>query len=209
MILEFNHVSLVIEQRLLLQDISFAMDAGSRCCILGPSGSGKSLLLRLAAGLTTPSRGTIRWREKNHPPLMHRDENSSGPFLAAALWPPGLLADLTVRANLVFALRRCGFPWQQWAARADHIMASLGIVDVAHVLPHELSVGEQRLVAAARALVVRPKLLLLDDPPGNVLELLGSGADETTLLPRGSALLAALSSRNEVLGGCSEIRLGN
>jgi ABC-type ATPase involved in cell division len=96
-----------------------------------------------------------------------------------------------VRDNLQWALARTGVPASECLTRADYVLAALGLSAQAGQFPQDLSPGECRLVAVARAIALRPQLLLLDDPPAEVLESLDDGL---ALLPDGTAIVVTSSS---------------
>jgi sulfonate transport system ATP-binding protein len=137
-----------------LGPVDLALAEGELVAVLGPSGSGKSTLLRLLAGLDAPSGGRAAFdgRVINGP----RDE------VAVVFQEPRLMPWLTVARNVGFGL--WDLPAPERAARVDDALARVGLSAFAQALPKQLSGGMAQRTALARALVTRPKLLLMDEP---------------------------------------------
>ena len=148
------------EQGPALADVSFEVAEGELLAIVGPSGAGKTTLLRLLCGLSAPSEGAVflDGRRVERPPreaaIVFQDYGRS------------LFPWLTVIANVALPLH--GLPRAERTARALAALAELGLAEVAHRHPWELSGGMQQRVAIARALVSQPELLLLDEPFASV-----------------------------------------
>ena len=145
----------------VLDDVSFAVTPGTVACVVGPSGCGKSTLLGLAAGLQRPSRGIVRWNQR---------EVSIGPnpHLAMAFQQPGLFPWMTVRNNVAIGLKTRGHVRQEARRVADEFLELVGLTDFKDAYPNQLSGGMAQRVGIARALALRPRLLLLDEPFGAV-----------------------------------------
>jgi len=141
----------------VLNDVSFRIPAGSVACVVGPSGCGKSTLLGLAAGLLRPSKGTLRW--DGAPVKM-------GPtsHLGMAFQQPGLFPWMTVRQNVAIGLRTRGHSRRDAQATADRFLDTVGLADFKDAYPGPLSGGMAQRVGIARALALKPRLLLLDEP---------------------------------------------
>ena len=144
-----------------LEDIGFSVVAGSFCCLVGPSGCGKTTLLRLIAGLDSPSSGAIRLEGRDASHLSPSDRGVGMVFQSYALFP-----NLSALDNVAFALgdrRR----WPSAQQRRERAMQMLELVELAALAgrkPAALSGGQQQRVALARALAPEPRLLLLDEP---------------------------------------------
>jgi NitT/TauT family transport system ATP-binding protein len=145
----------------VLDDVSFAVAPGTVACVVGPSGCGKSTLLSLAAGLQRPSRGLVRWDQR---------EVSIGPnpYLSMAFQQPGLFPWMTVRNNVAIGLKTRGHVKQEARRVADEFLDLVGLTDFKDAYPNQLSGGMAQRVGIARALALRPRLLLLDEPFGAV-----------------------------------------
>ena len=146
-----------------LRDVSLALPAGAYGILLGPSGSGKSLLLQTVAGLHAPEAGSIGvgGREVGHLPAERRATGLV--FQRAALFP-----HYDVRGNIEYGLRARGLPSAERRARVEEMVRLLGLDAIVSRPVATLSGGEGQRVAIARSLAVRPDLLLLDEPLGGV-----------------------------------------
>lgn len=139
----------------VLQDIDLALEAGEIHCLVGRSGSGKTSLLKLAAGLLAPSTGRILLRGS-----AKLDPRQAG-FVFQA---PTLLEWLRARDNVLLPVSLQRRPTAGDAQAAEALLAALGLPGLADRYPRQLSGGQQSRVALARALLPGPSLLLLDEP---------------------------------------------
>lgn len=151
----------------ILDSVSFAVAAGEAVAILGASGSGKSTLLGLLAGLDTPTDGSVRLAGHD---LAALDEDARaelrGRLLGFVFQSFHLLAALTARENVMLPLELLGLPEPH--AKAEAMLARVGLQHRLGHYPKHLSGGEQQRVALARAFAVAPQLLLADEPTGNL-----------------------------------------
>ncbi|HEX9792790.1 MAG TPA: ATP-binding cassette domain-containing protein [Planctomycetota bacterium] len=163
-ILEIRGLARRYGTRQVLAGVDLALPAGARLTVAGRSGVGKSTLLRLVAGLESPDAGEIRLAGR----LASRAGATVLPpwcrgvqmvFQDLALWPTR-----SVQRHLVDPLRAHGVPRAAAAARATAMLARLGLAALVDRRPGRLSGGEARRLAFARALVLEPQLLLLDEP---------------------------------------------
>jgi len=141
----------------VLNDVSFRIDPGHVACVVGPSGCGKSTLLGLAAGLLRPSSGALRW--DGVPVAIGRN-----PHLGMAFQQPGLFPWMSVRENVAIGLRTRGQSRRDARRVADEFLDNVGLADFKDAYPNQLSGGMAQRVGIARALALRPRLLLLDEP---------------------------------------------
>jgi ABC-type lipoprotein export system ATPase subunit len=156
--------------------------AGERIAVTGPSGSGKSTLVHLLAGLDAPTHGTVRW-----PALGDRAALRPGP-VGVVFQGPSLLAPLDVAENVALPRLLAGTDEAEARAAAGRALDRLGLSDLAAKLPEELSGGQAQRVAVARVLAGQPRLILADEPTGQL--------DHTT----GTAVVQALLAAAGVLG---------
>ncbi len=139
-----------------------AVGAGDRVAVTGPSGSGKSTLLHLLAGIDMPTSGSVTW-----PALGGRAALRPGP-VALVLQGPSLLAPLDVLENVALPLLLAGVDGAEAEERALQALTALRLEGLASRLPDELSGGQAQRVAVARALAGRPRLILADEPTGQL-----------------------------------------
>ncbi len=152
----------------VLQNLSFSVPGGGWRWLLGPSGAGKSSLLRLLHVHARPTRGRLQLmgvdvgeaRRKDLPPLRRR--------IGMVFQDFRLVSHLTVFDNVALPLRLAGRAEGQLRADVTEMLRWVGLTKVAEMRPALLSGGEQQRVAIARAVIVRPLLLLADEPTGNL-----------------------------------------
>ena len=145
-----------------LHDATCSIEAGQQIALTGPSGSGKSTLLHLIAGLDEPTAGSIDW-----PALGKRTSLRPGQ-IGIIFQAPSLLPPLDVAENVALPLLLCGASEASARAAALQALDLLGLGDLASKLPDELSGGQAQRVAIARALAVHPRLILADEPTGQL-----------------------------------------
>jgi ABC-type lipoprotein export system ATPase subunit len=154
----------------VLRDVSFAVQAEESCAVLGPSGSGKSTLLYTLAGLEPPTSGRV-WLGGTE--MYSLDEQGRSRLrlkeIGFVLQDHGLLPYLTALENVQIA-NAVGHVHDAAAAdrRARELLDQLGLKDRAGHLPSALSGGEKQRVAIARAMFLKPRILLCDEPTGNL-----------------------------------------
>jgi putative ABC transport system ATP-binding protein len=145
-----------------LYDATFELVAGDRVAIVGPSGSGKSTLLHLMAALDVPTAGAVTW-----PALEPGGPRTPG-AVGFVFQGPSLVPDLDVVENTALPLLLAGRDGASARRSAVAALARLDLADVAARLPIDLSGGQAQRVAVARALVGGPRLLLADEPTGQL-----------------------------------------
>ena len=142
-------------------DVSFTAPSGAITTLLGPSGAGKSTLLRIIAGLEPPDAGTVRIEgvDCTHLPVQQRG-------IGVVFQSYALFKHMTVRQNVAFGLETRRLPRADIEARVDEMLRLVQLEELGRRYPGQLSGGQRQRVAFARALAIRPKLLLLDEPFG-------------------------------------------
>jgi iron(III) transport system ATP-binding protein len=161
---EFKSVSKRYGSRIVVHDFSLEIAHGQRVVILGPSGCGKSTVLRLLAGLIFPDSGAISingdFVSFNGRIIKQPEERNLGMvFQDLALWP-----HLSVKGNLEFGLKAQGLTRKERDERVLEILKLVRMNEHLKSRPNQLSGGEQQRIALARALVLYPKILLMDEP---------------------------------------------
>ena len=171
--------------RAVVRDVSLDVTEGEVMALLGASGSGKTTLLRIIAGLEAPDAGEV-WiagkqvAENSRNLVPPSGRNIGFVFQDLALWP-----HLTIRESLQFVLSSTGAPKDERANRIAEVLNLVRIRAFADSYPAQLSGGEQQRAAIARAIVSRPRLLLLDEPMSNLdLNLKAELRDELAALQR-------------------------
>ena len=158
-----------INGRPIIDDVSFWIGSSGRTVILGPNGAGKSVMLRLCHGLLTPTRGEIRWGNLSVADVREQQ--------AMASQQPVLLRR-TVTGNLLHVLRVKGVPRSERQALVDAALEQAGLAGLGGRAARTLSGGQQQRLAIARAFVLRPKVLLLDEPTANLDPTAVRGVEE-------------------------------
>jgi len=194
-VLELSSVSIAIENKRIVSDISFGLREGDIGCLLGASGCGKTTLLRGIAGFEKTIEGSILIAGhivsdgRVHVPPERREVGMV--FQDFALFP-----HLTVRDNIGFGLRHSGRT--KLDDRIGEVATMLEIRDFLDVYPHQLSGGQQQRVALARAVAPRPKILLLDEPFASMdIELREQIAREVRYVLKEDGITAVLVSHNQ------------
>jgi putative ABC transport system ATP-binding protein len=152
-----------------LDDINLQINAGEYVSIMGPSGSGKSTLLNLIGLLDRPSKGRYLLNDEDVTTLTDQAQaetrNRQIGFVFQAFH---LVPRLTAAENVELPLMLAGLPGNERKLRVAQTMQALGLTDRAHHKPDQLSGGQRQRVAIARATVTEPKVLLADEPTGNL-----------------------------------------
>lgn len=158
-----QHVSKHFGATSVLQDVSFEVADHELFFLLGPSGCGKTTLLRLIAGFYEPDAGEIFFDQRPMKGVPAHRRNTGLVFQNYALWP-----HLTVAQNVAYGLEVRGLPSAERRRRVEEALAVVQMTEWADRTPNQLSGGQQQRVALARALVIRPDVLLLDEPLSNL-----------------------------------------
>ncbi|MDR0474406.1 MAG: ATP-binding cassette domain-containing protein [Treponema sp.] len=164
-IIEMKNVSFSTQNRLIINDFSHVFEEGKTTALVGPSGCGKSTVLKLSAGLLVPTDGAVFFRDMdifnmNRPENLAFRQESAMVFQDSALW-----ANQSLYQSLELPLK-IHFPKmsvQERKKRIDEVLAEVGYKRTTDIRPATLSMGEQKLIAFARALVCNPSLLFLDE----------------------------------------------
>jgi NitT/TauT family transport system ATP-binding protein len=158
--IEFRDVDVVLGGRKIIDGLSLEIAAGEFVCIVGPSGSGKTTALRLIAGLVTPDRGAVYFRD--------RILVESSPDIAVVFqdYSKALLPWRTAAQNVSLALEARGIPRKERGSIIADLLAKVGLRDHADKYPTEMSGGMQQRLQIARCLAQQPSVLLMDEPFG-------------------------------------------
>lgn len=165
---KFAHVSKSFGDIKALQDISFTVEKGEFVFITGPSGAGKTTLLKLILREILPNSGQIIFdgqdivnlSEKNIPYLRQK--------IGVVFQDYKVINERTVRENVEVPLAVAGINQDEWGTRVNQVLKLVGLDKRSELFPLQLSGGELQRVSLARALVINPKLILADEPTGNL-----------------------------------------
>lgn len=153
----------------VLKGISLEIVDAEIMCIIGASGAGKSTLLHLLGTLDRPSHGNILFDGEDIFRLNdHRLAEFRNRYIGFVFQFHHLLPEFTALENTAMPALIRGLPYQEASSRAKQILGDVGLADRLHHQPGELSGGEQQRVAIARALILEPRLILADEPTGNL-----------------------------------------
>lgn len=163
----FEHVSKRFAGFNALPDLSLSVEPGTLVTLLGPSGCGKTTTLRLLAGLEHPTSGRILIGGKDVTHLPANERDVAMVFQSYALFP-----HMSALDNIMYGLQSSGISKREVQDRAREGLKLVGLENQGQRLPSELSGGQQQRIAVARALVLEPQVLLLDEPLSNLDERL-------------------------------------
>jgi phospholipid/cholesterol/gamma-HCH transport system ATP-binding protein len=162
-IVVFDRVALAFDEKVILREVSFTLLKGHTKIFLGASGAGKSTILKLIVGLLKPDRGVIwvngeRVDDRSEPQMRQIREDLGMVFQEGALFD-----SLTVAENVGYKLLEGGTPYEQARQRVQEVLTFIGLGDFIDRMPSELSGGQRRRVAIARAMSYKPRILLYDE----------------------------------------------
>jgi len=167
-VIELKNASLSYEKKLVLDDVTFSLDNGQFCYLIGPTGAGKSSFLKMLYREVIPESGDIKVAGFDVTTM----PTSKVPYLRRGLGIVfqdfQLLPDRNVYENIAFAMEVIGAKASDIKLRVLEVLSLVGLGHKRHSMPDELSGGEQQRVVIARALVNEPRLLLADEPTGNL-----------------------------------------
>jgi phospholipid/cholesterol/gamma-HCH transport system ATP-binding protein len=164
-IVQFDRVSIAFNDRPVLEDVSFSVERGQTLCILGRSGVGKSVSLRMIMGFLKPDSGSIHVENQEITGLSEEGMRAIRKKVTMVFQGGALFDSLSVRENVAFPLReRGGLADDQIDQLVSQLINLVGAADVTEDLPASLSTGRKRAVAMARALAAQPEVVLYDEP---------------------------------------------
>ncbi len=163
-IIVFDQVSLAFDEKVILREVSFTLIKGHTKIFLGASGAGKSTILKLIVGLLKPDSGVIwvngeRVDGKSEAELMNIRGDLGMVFQEGALFD-----SLTVAENVAYKLLESGMSEDDARRRVEEVLGFIGLGEFIDRMPSELSGGQRRRVAIARAMAYKPRILLYDEP---------------------------------------------
>jgi phospholipid/cholesterol/gamma-HCH transport system ATP-binding protein len=178
----FEDVHFAYDEHVVLQGVSFTVPKGSMTVLLGASGAGKSVVLKLILGLLRPDSGRIFVNGLRIDDLPERDLLKMRADIGMLFQETALFDSLTVAENVGYRLyEETDMPADQVRQRIDEVLAFIGLADFIDRMPAALSGGQRRRVAIARAMASKPNLLLFDDPTTGLDPIIASTVDDEIL----------------------------
>lgn len=151
-----------------LEDVSFKIKPGDFVFITGESGAGKTTLLKLILRELLPDLGEIYFQGKDITKLKSKEIPKLRQQIGVVFQDFKVLPERTLRENVAIALAVCGIPQIEWDDRVNQVLKLVGLIERKNLFPSQLSGGELQRASLARALVVSPKIILADEPTGNL-----------------------------------------
>ncbi|MBQ9685284.1 MAG: cell division ATP-binding protein FtsE [Oscillospiraceae bacterium] len=151
-----------------LENVSFTINDGEFVFLVGPSGSGKTTLMKLITGEVRPTAGTVIVNDFNMGAIKRRKLPKMRRTLGVVFQDYRLIENMNVYDNVAFAMRVVGAPNSEIRKRVPYMLELVGLEGREKRMPTELSGGEQQRVAIARALVNSPRMIVADEPTGNL-----------------------------------------
>jgi phospholipid/cholesterol/gamma-HCH transport system ATP-binding protein len=175
----FDHVSLAFDDHVVLRELSFEVPAGALTMLLGASGAGKSLILKLILGLLRPDAGRILVHGRRVDDMAEHDLLRLRADIGMLFQENALFDSLTVGENVGYRLREeAQMSEDEVCARIAEVLGFIGLADLTDRMPASLSGGQRRRVAIARAIAARPRLLLFDDPTTGLDPIIATTVDD-------------------------------
>ena len=164
----FKNVTKTFGKTKALDDVSFEIEKGEFVFLTGPSGAGKTTVVKIILGELTPEKGKIIFQGHDVAKLKRKEVPGIRQKIGVVFQDFKVLSERTVRENVEVALAVIAVPSKEWKERVNHVLKLVGLIRKAELFPAQLSGGELQRVSLARALAVDPKLILADEPTGNL-----------------------------------------
>ncbi len=164
-LIELHNVTVSFGKETILKNVNLSVEAGENLCIVGPSGHGKSVLLKTIAGLIDPTEGEVRIEGKSWTSLRGADRFLTLKKFGMLFQKNALFDSLKVGENIAFPLRETtDLPETEIQTKVTSFLHAVGISHAVDLFPDEISGGMQKRLGIARALALNPEIILYDDP---------------------------------------------
>ena len=181
-IVAFEHVSLAFDDNVVLREISFAVHRGEMKILLGASGSGKSVVLKLILGLLKPDSGTIRLDGECIDHATEAELMTLRAGIGMLFQESALFDSLSVADNIGYRLaEETDTPPDEIRRRVEEVLGFIGLEQYIDQMPSELSGGQRRRVAIGRAIAHKPRLLLIDEPTSGLDPITARSIDDLVI----------------------------
>lgn len=195
----FEHVSLAFDEQMVLRDLSFSIPKGAMRILLGASGAGKSIVLKLLLGLLRPDAGRIFVDGQRIDDMTERDLLQIRANIGMVFQENALFDSLTVAENVGYRLsEETDMPADQVRARVEEVLGFIGLGEFSGRLPSALSGGQRRRVAIARAMAAKPNLLLFDDPTTGLDPIIATTVDDEVVKLRDLQQVTAIMVTHQI-----------
>jgi len=175
----FDRVSLAFDDHVVLQDLSFTIPTGAMRILLGASGSGKSVILKLILGLLRPDDGAVTVNGHRVDTMSEQDLLKMRADIGMSFQENALFDSLTVAENVGYKLyEETSMAAHLVRARVEEVLGFIGLAEYIDRMPSELSGGQRRRVAIARAMAAKPRILLYDEPTTGLDPITATTVDE-------------------------------
>lgn len=151
-----------------LDNITFSIKSGEFVFLTGPSGAGKTTILKMILREILPDTGKVLFNDTDITELPEKEVPALRQQMGIVFQDFKVLTERTVSENVEVALAVSDVPQEEWEKRVSHVLKLVGLASRARLFPSQLSGGELQRVSLARALVINPKLILADEPTGNL-----------------------------------------
>src|SRR6184192_1869573 len=189
----FDHVKLAFDDKVILRDLSFTLIKGHTKIILGASGSGKSTALKIIVGLLKADAGVVWVNGRRVDHLSEHELMSVRTDLGMIFQEGALFDSLTVRENVGYKYyEETGMPLEQVDRRVEEVLGFIGLGEHIDKMPSELSGGQRRRVAIARAMAFKPRILLYDEATTGLDPITATTVDEEIIKLRDLANVSSI-----------------
>jgi phospholipid/cholesterol/gamma-HCH transport system ATP-binding protein len=195
----FDNVSFAFDEHVILRDLSFSVPKGSMRMLLGASGAGKSVVLKLILGLLRPDAGAILVDGQRIDLMAERDLLRARGDIGMLFQESALFDSLTVAENVGYRLyEETDMPDDQVRARIQEVLGFIGLGQYIDRMPSELSGGQRRRVAIARAIAAEPTLVLLDDPTTGLDPITATTVDDEIVKLRDLSHVTSIAVTHQI-----------